>query len=145
MNTADDKGWAFGFSMKMRPPDSLEWLEPFGELRRGQPRPITGAIQWHVPLAPTDDPAKRAAYLDALMEHTDERHRQRWCTAKGGCACMGCANLAGHLLDAGFTREEWQAWWDARGGLPPRPEHPVNIGMRSERRYPLPPDLPRDD
>lgn len=102
----------------MPPAPSLAWLEPFGELRDGPPRPVTGARQKLVPIAPADDPAKRAAYLDALMQHMEPRFRVRWCapTAEtGGCACLGCADMAGHLCDAGFTREEWQAWRDAAG------------------------------
>lgn len=129
-----DGGWWATAWYRMPPPSDLSWLKPYGELRDiGMRIPITNAIVWHLPLAPTDDPAKRKAYLDAVMEHMTPFWRERWCNPNLSCACLGCSNRwsGGRLMGAGFTREEWQGWWDARGGLPP--PHPAPTS--AVRRY----------
>ena len=47
--------------------------------------------------------------LSELMQNMPEQWRKRWCNSQT-CACMGCANISGGLMAAGFTKEDYFKW-----------------------------------
>ena len=52
----------------------------------------------------------REQEIDSLIRDMPPAWRARWCEpGEFGCACMGCANVSGGLMKAGFTKDEWKA------------------------------------
>lgn len=51
----------------------------------------------------------RQEQLDVVMERIYQPHRYRWCSG-GLCACLGCANGPGRVVELGFSHAEWKEW-----------------------------------
>lgn len=55
----------------------------------------------------------RLAQLSYVMQFMQAEWRERWCGG-GMCGCMGCSNVSGGLLAAGFTQSDWETWKASR-------------------------------
>ena len=61
----------------------------------------------------------RERRVDYLMAEMQESWRNNWCDpGVMGCACLGCANNSGGLIEKGYTREDWEAWLERSGNRP---------------------------
>ena len=47
--------------------------------------------------------------IDDLMQQMPTNWWYRWCESKM-CACLGCANVSGKLVQHGFTKNDWIKW-----------------------------------
>lgn len=55
----------------------------------------------------------RLAQLSYVMQFMQAEWSERWCGG-GMCGCMGCSNVSGGLLAAGFTKSDWETWKASR-------------------------------
>jgi hypothetical protein len=64
-------------------------------------------------------PLETMQAIDRMLSKLPTEFAFRWCTAAGGCACLGCASMFGGLVKAGYTQEDWEAWkrWKATGNV----------------------------
>lgn len=54
---------------------------------------------------------ERIAKFNSAILKIHPSYRERWCApGNSGCACIGCANHAGGLLELGFKKSDWEAW-----------------------------------
>ena len=89
-------------SKPLRTNTNPEWLKKMTKAEDEYPSISVGGLLLRLGLF-------KDSKIDVAMKSISEEHRYKWCEG-GPCACMGCANVSGGLVDKGFSKKDWERW-----------------------------------